>query len=70
MSENEINLDMQMEQLTSLFPASIRYFIIKGLSAFTCSGAQPVTIGEYLERREVSDPEDFISGLKSYLEMD
>lgn len=45
----------------------VGYFIERGVSPFTCSGAFPQSLGRLLEIKRVPDPQAFIDGLNDFL---
>lgn len=68
--DNEVAMitkDSLVEEVLNL-PGAVSYCVRHGVSAFSCSGEFPCTLGRLLEIRKVGDPEAFIAGLNALLE--
>jgi hypothetical protein len=63
-----ITSETQVEEIVENYPEAVKYFIIKGVTPFFCSGAYPANLGELLDRKKVQDKEGFIRGLNAFLE--
>ena len=61
-----ITRDTQVEQIVRI-PGIVSYFIQRGVSPVTCSGAFPQTLGRLLEIKKVPDPKVFIAELNAFL---
>jgi hypothetical protein len=61
-----ITLDSQVEDLLAK-PGVMTFFIERGYSPFSCSGAFPDTVGRFLAIKGVPDPEGFIRELNAFL---
>jgi hypothetical protein len=61
-----ITRNTQVEEIVTI-PGVISYFIERGVSPITCSGAYPQSLGRLLEIKKVPDPDGFIEGLNAFL---
>ncbi|AEE14505.1 hypothetical protein Thena_0876 [Thermodesulfobium narugense DSM 14796] len=48
-------------------PGAATFFVERGISPFSCSGAFPGTLGSFLEQKQVKDIDAFIQELNSAL---
>jgi len=62
-----VTVDTPVEKVLEDHPACISYFIQRRLSPFTCAGAFPTTLGDWLRARDVEDVEEFVAGLQRFL---
>ena|GEM_PF-661732 len=58
----KITSETPVEDIVGI-PGAVQYFVERGVSPVSCSGAFPRTLGRLLEIKEVADPELFIAGL-------
>jgi hypothetical protein len=56
-----------LEDFFERYPRSIRFFLDRGLSPFTCCGAPPGSLGDYLVRKDIADPAMFMRELGEFL---
>lgn len=62
-----ITRDTDIELLLAT-PGVVTWFVMRGISPFSCFGAYPGTVGRLLEARQVADPEGFILELNTFLD--
>jgi hypothetical protein len=62
-----VTKDTLGEEILKL-PGVVTYFIMNGVTPFTCSGEYPCSLGKLLETRNLPDPDGFIAGLNRHLE--
>jgi hypothetical protein len=61
-----VTKDTQVEEVVKI-KGVISYFIQRGVSPISCSGAFPQSLGNLLSIKKVADPDAFIEGLNEYI---
>jgi len=62
-----VTSDTQIEEVMDRYPKAVAYFIEKGVSPISCSGAFPKSLGEFLKIKKVEDIENFVNGLNDFI---
>jgi hypothetical protein len=63
----KVTRETQVEDIVQI-PGAVSYFIERGVSPISCSGAFPQSLGRLLELKKVADPERFIAELNAWIE--
>ncbi len=63
-----IDLDIQIEELSSDYPQAVRFLAKKGVRCIRCGEPVWGTLRELLKEKEIKSPQEFVDELVDYIE--
>jgi hypothetical protein len=60
-------LDTLVEKLIEQHPQAIEYGIMNGVRFMFCVGVYPTTLGDLLNAKNITHPQEFVDGLNKFL---